>query len=60
MHPAEHDHIGGGGSGLAGQLKGVADEVGDVLDGVFLVIVGQDHGVALALQLGDRPHQVGA
>ena len=47
MHPAKHDHLGIGVGGFAGEFQGITDEVGDVLDGVVLVVVRQDHGTAL-------------
>ncbi len=48
VHAAEQDDVGVGGCGLAGKTEGVADVVGDVLDLGDLVVVGEDHGVALA------------
>ena len=41
--------------GLAGEAERVAHVVGDVLDLGHLVVVGEDHGVAL---LGERAHLV--
>ena len=54
VHPAEDDHLGIGGRCLAGELKRIANEVGDVLNLWFLVVVGQDHGIALPFQCGNR------
>jgi hypothetical protein len=51
---AEDDHLGVGAGGTAGELEGVTDEIGAVLDGVVLVVVGQDDGVALGLERSDR------
>ena len=45
---AEHDRRRLGCGGDAGQAERVADVVGDVLDLGQLVVVGEDHGVALA------------
>jgi DNA-binding transcriptional LysR family regulator len=50
VHAAEHDHLRIGGGGLAGQFQGIANEVRDVLDGGVLVVVRQDHGLALVLE----------
>jgi len=60
MDAAEHDHLGLGAGGAARELQRVADEVGDVLDRILLVVVGQDHGVAARCQLPDRVRQIGA
>jgi hypothetical protein len=50
MDAAEHDHVGVAAGREAGQGEGVADVVGHVLDPRQLVIVGQQHGVALLSQ----------
>ena len=52
---AEDDHVGVGGGRLAREPERVADEVGDVLDLGQLVVVGEDHGVALGRE---RAHLV--
>ena len=55
MHAGQHDHVGIGRRRLAGQRQAVADDVGDAVEDVRrLVVVRQDDGVALALQLQDR------
>ena len=59
MHPTEHDDIRIGVGSLPRQLKGVPDEVGDVLDFRLLVIVRQDHGVAFLAELVDRREECG-
>ena len=51
---AEGDHVGFHLLGGLRELERVADEVGEVLDLGLLVVVGQDHGVALALDARDR------
>jgi hypothetical protein len=43
---------------LPAQLQGVAREVGDGLDLVRLVVVGQDDGIALGLQFLDTGDQL--
>jgi hypothetical protein len=48
VHPAEHDRRGRRGRGLPGERERVPDEVRDVLDPGDLVVVGEDHRVALA------------
>ena len=57
-HAAEGDHIGIGRGRLARQIEAVADEIGEVLDLGFLVVMGEDDGVALALQPIDLGEQV--
>ena len=57
MHAAEHDDVGLGVPGGLGQLQGVTDEVGEILDLGLLVVVGQDDGVALLAQPLDRVEQ---
>ena len=52
---AEHDRLGLGGGRLAREAERVADVVGDVLHLGHLVVVGEDHGAALA---GERAHLV--
>ena len=52
---AEHDHVGVGVRRLLGEPERVADVVGHVLDLGQLVVVRQDHGVALG---GERAHLV--
>ena len=59
-HAAEGDHIGIGRRRLARQIEAVADEIGEVLDRRLLVIMGEDHGVALALEPLDLGEQVDA
>ena len=53
MDAAEDDDFGIGAGGLDTQPQGVTDEVGDVLDLRDLVVVGQDHGLALGFQFID-------
>ena len=48
-----------GGRRLLREAERVADEVGDVLDLGTLVVVGQDHRVALATQAFDPVQQAG-
>jgi hypothetical protein len=50
---AEHDDVGVGVRGLAGQSERIADEVRDVLHFGALVVVREDHGVTLGRQLPD-------
>ena len=57
---AEGDHVGIGRRRLARQIEAVADEIGEVLDLRLLVIMREDHGVALALQPLDLGEQVDA
>ena len=57
-HAAKGDHFGVGRRRLARQIEAVADEIGEVLDLRLLVIMGEDHGVALALQPLDLGEQV--
>ena len=55
MDAAEDDHVGVGGGGLAREPERVAHEVGDVLDLGQLVVVREDHRVALG---GEGAHLV--
>ena len=57
---AEGDHLGIGRRRLARQIEAVADEIREVLDFRLLVIMREDHGVALALQPLDLAEQVEA
>ena len=57
---AKGDHVGVGRRRLARQIEAVADEIGEVLDFRLLVIMGEDHRVALALQPLDLGEQVDA
>ncbi|OHT19235.1 hypothetical protein BHE75_01218 [Sphingomonas haloaromaticamans] len=57
-HAAEGDHIGAGVRRLAAQVQAVAHEIGQVLNIGRLVIMGQDHGVALLAQPFDLRAQV--
>ncbi len=57
---AKGDHVGVGLRRLARQIEAVADEIGEVLDLRLLVIMGEDHRVALALQPIDLGEQVEA
>ena len=50
VHAAEDDRLGLGGRCLAGQAERVADVIGHVLHFGHLVVVGEDHGTALARQ----------
>ncbi len=59
MHPTEHDHIRVGVGSFSGELKRIADEVGNVLNFRLLVIVRQDHGVAFLAELIDRRDECG-
>ena len=59
VNAAEHDHIGFGAGGAAGELKRITDHIGDVLNGVVLVVVRQDHCVPLTAQGIDRFGQLG-
>jgi hypothetical protein len=56
---AECDHLGVGVGRLAGQPQRVADVVGDVLDLGHLVVVGEDHGVALGRERSHLVAQLG-
>ena len=47
---AEENDVGLGGLRLIGEAEGIADVIGDLLDGLDLVIVREDDGVALAFQ----------
>ena len=51
VHAAEDDRVGAGGRRLAREPERVAHVVGDVLDLGHLVVVRQDHGVALAREI---------
>ena len=53
VHPTEDDDVRIGGGRLPGEFQRVADEISDVLDLRLLVVVGQDHGIALPFQRGD-------
>ena len=57
---AKGDHVGVGLGRLARQIEAVADEIREVLDLRLLVIMGEDHRVALALQPLDLAEQVEA
>ena len=57
---AEGDHLGVGLRRLARQIEAVADEVREVLDLRLLVIMREDHRVALAFQPLDLGEQVEA
>jgi hypothetical protein len=58
VHARKADHVGVGlGCGLR-ELQRIADEVGDVLDLAVLVVVGQQHGVALFFQARDLGFEV--
>ena len=50
---AEDDRLGVGRGGLPGQAQRVADEIGHVLHLGHLVVVREDHGVALARERAD-------
>jgi hypothetical protein len=52
-HAAERDHLGIGLCRLARQFERVADEIGKVLDLGLLIIVREDHRVALLAQTLD-------
>jgi hypothetical protein len=58
LDPAKGDHFGIGGRRLARQFQRIADEIGQVLDFGLLVIVRQDHGLALLAQAVDLRAQV--
>jgi hypothetical protein len=47
LDPAERDHFGIGRRCLAAKLEAVPDEIGDVLDLGALVVMREDHRVAL-------------
>jgi hypothetical protein len=53
MDAAKHDHLGIGASGPAGQLLRITNEIGHILDGLVLVVMGKDHSAALLAQLVD-------
>ena len=55
---AEGDHFAVGLLGGLGQLEGIAHHVGEVLELVLLVVVGEDDRVALALELENRLFEV--
>ena len=59
MHAAECDHVGLGLGGSLRELERVTDEVGHVLDLGLLVVVRQDHGVSLCLELPDPLLELG-
>ena len=59
VNAAEHDHVGFGAGGAAGELKRITDHIGDVLNGVVLVVVRQDYCVPLTAQGIDRFAQLG-
>ena len=48
-------HLGGG----AGEFEAVAGEIGEVLDFAFLVVMGEDGGVVLGLEVRDFVEEVG-
>ncbi len=50
VNAAEHYHPVGKRAGNLRQGQGVADKIGHILDFPFLVIMGQDHGVAFLFQ----------
>jgi hypothetical protein len=50
---AEDDDLGLGGGGLDAEFERVARQVGDVLDGRYLVVVGEDDGLLLRGQPPD-------
>ena len=56
---AEHDHVCIGAGGLARQLQGVTNEIGDVLNLRLLVVVRQDHGIAVLAKPVDRRNKGG-
>ena len=56
MHAGQHDHIGIHAHRLARQRQAVAHDIGDAMENFRrLVIMRQDHRVALALQRGGSP-----
>jgi len=58
VHAAEGDDRGLGARRGLGQLEAVAHEVRQVLDLGLLVVVGQEHGVALLPEPGDLRQEV--
>ena len=60
LDAAERDDVGIGFSGLARKLEAVAHEIGNVLNFRALVIVPEDHRVALLAQTVDLGAQVEA
>jgi hypothetical protein len=59
MHAAEHDVLGVGLGGEAGQLEGVAGEVGVLVDVGALVVVAQQHGLVAEAGAGGADALVG-
>ena len=59
VNAAEHDHVGFGAGGTAGQFERITDHIGDVLNGILLVVVGQDHRVPLQAQGLDGGGEIG-
>ena len=53
VHTAKDDHIGVGVSSRLGQLQRVPDEVGEILNVRILVVVGENHRIALNLECLD-------
>ena len=53
LDPAESDHIGIGRRRLAAEFEAVPDEIGEVLDFGALIIMRQDHRIALLAQTVD-------
>jgi len=47
VYTAKEDGVGLGFGGFVGEAKGVSHEIGHSLDGLNLVIVGEDEGVGL-------------
>ncbi len=60
LDPAKGDHIGIGFGRHLAQLERIADKIGQVLDLRALIIMRQDHRVALLAQAIDLGKQVGA
>ena len=58
VNTGEDDDVGIGLGGLLAQAQAVADVIGDVLDLRFLVIMRQDDGVLLFLELIDLRYEV--
>ena len=57
MHAAQDNHVGVRFGGLLGKGKGVTGEVGNTMENFgCLVIVGQDHGMALGFEGFDGRH----
>ena len=59
VDPAEDDEVGIRALGFSGEVERVPDEVGHILDGAFLVVVGEDHGLPLTRKLPDLLLQEG-